>query len=201
MAKIITAKNGTKKEVIAKTAAKLFQQKGFSATSMRDIAVDIGVEAPSLYNHISSKTEILQEICFRIANLFNAHMLEIEVSTEAFQTRLKKLISFHIKMMVSEYESVYISDHEWKHLPEPYLFNFKNQRKLYRARFAALISQGIKTNEFRKVDPAIAVLTILSAISGVESWKRYRSNIDAAELEKNMVNILLEGINKKISLT
>ncbi len=163
---------------------------------MRDIAVDIGVEAPSLYNHISSKTELLQEICSKVANLFNAHMLEVESSTETFQTKLTKLISFHIKMMVSEFESVYISEHEWKHLPEPYLLDFKNQRKSYRARFAHLISQGIKTNEFRKLNPAIAVLTILSAISGVESWKRYRSNIDAAELEKNMINILLEGINK-----
>jgi AcrR family transcriptional regulator len=201
MAKIVAAKNGTKKEVIAKTAAKLFLQKGFSATSMRDIAVEIGVEAPSLYNHISSKTELLQEICFRIAHLFNGHILGVESSTESFQIKLKNLISFHIKMMVSDYESVYISDHEWKHLPEPYLSDFKNQRKSYRAKFTALIAHGIKTNEFRKIDPAIAVLTILSAISGVESWKRYRSNIDAAELEKNMVNILLEGINKKISLT
>lgn len=197
MAKIIAGKNGSKKEVISKTASKLFQQKGFSATSMRDIAENIGVEAPSLYNHISSKTELLQEICFRIANLFNEHMLGVENSKDVFQVKLKKLITFHIRMMVTEYESVYISDHEWKHLPEPYLMNFKNQRKLYRTRFGAIISEGIKTNEFKKIEPAIAVLTILSAISGVESWRRSKKDTDAAELERNMSAILLEGINKK----
>lgn len=199
MAKIIAGKNSSKKEVISKTASKLFQQKGFSATSMRDIAETIGVEAPSLYNHISSKTELLQEICFRIANVFNEHILDIENSKESFQVKLKRLIGFHIRMMVTEYESVYISDHEWKHLPEPYQSNFKNQRKLYRTRFASLISEGIKTNEFKKIEPAIAVLTILSAISGVESWRRSKKDTNAAELEKNMIAILLEGITKKPS--
>ncbi len=50
MTKIIATKNGSKKEVIIQSAASLFKEKGYAATSMRDIAENIGVEAPSLYN-------------------------------------------------------------------------------------------------------------------------------------------------------
>ncbi len=52
MARIKSTENNSKREVIIKEASKLFKEKGFTATSMRDLAERVGVEAPSLYNHI-----------------------------------------------------------------------------------------------------------------------------------------------------
>jgi TetR/AcrR family transcriptional regulator, cholesterol catabolism regulator len=163
---------------------------------MRDLAEAIGVEAPSLYNHIGSKSEILQEICFRIANIFTAHINEVENNKESFIKKVESIIRFHIKMMIEEYESVYLSDHEWKHLPEPYLSNFKNQRKNYRKRFADIVQNGIDKNEIKNINPYIVVLTILSSIGGIESWQRSSKTINAKELEEDMVKILIQGIEK-----
>lgn len=194
MAKIIPVKNGTKKQAITQKASKLFKEKGFSATSMRDIAEAFGVEAASLYNHINSKKEILQEICFKIANLFTTHINKVEISDLPVLEKFELIIRFHIQMMLQEYQSVYISDHEWKHLPEPYLSNFKNQRKSYRTRLAKMMEQGIENKELKKIDPYVAVLTILSAIGGIESWQHSKKSIDAKALEENMVTILLGGL-------
>src|SRR6266480_82394 len=108
MARIITGKNRSKKDVITQKASRLFKEKGFSATSMRDLAESIGVEAPSLYNHIGSKNEILQEICFRIDNLFMAHIGEVEAGDQSVLAKIEMIVRFHIKMMIDEYESVYI---------------------------------------------------------------------------------------------
>lgn len=194
MAKIIPVKNGTRKDVITKKASRLFREKGFTATSMRDIAEAIGIEAPSLYNHIGSKNELLQEICFRIANLFTTHITMVEQSSRRYQVKIELIIRFHIKMMLNEAENVYISDHEWRHLPEPYLSNFKNQRRTYRARLSEIIRQGISNKEFKKIDPFVTVLTLLSAIGGIESWQRSKKSVDASTLEENMVKLLLEGL-------
>ncbi|MEP6597104.1 MAG: TetR/AcrR family transcriptional regulator [Ginsengibacter sp.] len=194
MAKIIPVKNGSKKGAITQKAAILFKEKGFNATSMKDIAEAFGVEAPSLYNHINSKKEILQEICFKIANLYTTHINKVEVSDLPVMKKLELIIRFHIHMMFREYESVYISEHEWKHLPEPYLFNFKNQRKSYRTRLAEIVEQGITNNEFKKIDPYVAVLTILSAIGGIENWQQSKKSITARLLEENMVTILIGGL-------
>ncbi len=194
MAKIIPDKNGSKKDVIVQSAASLFKEKGYTATSMRDIAETIGVEAPSLYNHIESKKEILNEICFRIARLFTIHLKEVELSIGPVLSKIESIIRFHISMMMTEYKNVYISDHEWKHLPEPYLTDFKNQRRNYRSRLAALLQKGIDKNEITPVNTYVAVLTILSAIGGIESWQRSSKKIDAKSLEENMVNILIEGL-------
>jgi AcrR family transcriptional regulator len=196
MAKIQSKKNSTKKEVIIEKAARLFREKGFGAASMRDLAETVGVEAASLYNHIQSKSEILQAICFKVANEFISLLETIEMSNEPTLKKMETIIRLHIRMMVEQYEFVYISDHEWRHLPEPYLSNFLNQRRSYRKRLGDIIEQGIQKNEMKQIEPYVAVLTILSAISGIESWQRSRKTISAETLEANMVKYLIEGLKK-----
>jgi TetR/AcrR family transcriptional regulator, cholesterol catabolism regulator len=194
MAKIKSGKNGTRKEVIIEKATTLFLEKGFAAASMRDLAEHVGVEAASLYNHIQSKSEILQEICFKVANTFISHLEQVEASEMSALAKMEVLIRFHIRMMMDEYESIYISDHEWRHLPEPYLSNFLNQRRHYRKRLAAIIEHGILTGEMKQIEPYVAVLTILSAISGIESWQRSRKTISEKDMEENMTKFLVEGL-------
>src|ERR1700746_3271184 len=170
MAKIRSRKNASKKEVIIEKASKLFKEKGFGASSMRDLAIHVGVEAASLYNHIQSKAEILQAICFRVANEFISHLDAVEASHQPVLKKMEMIIRFHIRMMMDQYEYVYISDHEWRHLPEPYLSNFLNQRRNYRKSLGDIIDRGILAGEIKPLEPYVAVLTILSAISGIESW-------------------------------
>jgi AcrR family transcriptional regulator len=196
MAKIRSKKNSSKKDVIIEKAARLFREKGFGAASMRDLAEHVGVEAASLYNHIQSKSEILQDICFKVANDFISHLDAVQSSPEAAIKKLERIIRFHIRMMMEQYEFVYISDHEWRHLPEPYLSNFLNQRRTYRRSLSDLIARGIEKGEMKDIDPYVAVLTMLSAISGIESWHRSRKSISPQALETNMVKYLIDGLKK-----
>jgi AcrR family transcriptional regulator len=196
MAKIVSKKNSTKKEVIIEKASKLFREKGFGAASMRDLAEHVGVEAASLYNHIQSKSEILQAICFRVANEFMTNLEMVEGSHQPTLKKMEAIIRLHIRMMLDQYEYVYIADHEWRHLPEPYLSNFLNQRRNYRKRLGDLVEDGIAKGEIKSIEPYTAVLVILSAISGIDSWQRSRKSTSAEALEANMVKFLIEGLKK-----
>jgi len=194
MARIKTDNNLTRKEVIVTKAATLFREKGFKAASMRDLAEAVGVEAASLYNHIKSKTELLHELCFSVANRFLHKIDEVELEKTSSIEKIEKLLRFHINEMIHHYEEVYVSDREWKHLSDPYLSNFQNQRRIYRKRFAAIIETGIKHKEIKSIDAATAVLIMLHAISGIESWHRSVQKISAEELEENMISILVGGL-------
>lgn len=196
MAKIRQRKNSTRKETIIETAARLFRERGFSATSMRDLAEQVGVEAASLYNHINSKAEILQEICFKVANKFMSHIDKVDASDMTAIKKIEAVLRFHIQQMVHHYEEVYVSDREWKHLTDPYLSNMQSQRRLYRQRIASIIEEGIKKNEIKKIDAPTAVLILLHAVSGIESWHRSKQKIGGEMLEENMVMILVEGLKK-----
>jgi AcrR family transcriptional regulator len=195
MAKAIR-KKASKKGLILQKAAAMFRQRGFAATSMRDLAEVVGIEAASLYNHISSKNEILEAICFEMANHFNTHMDQIEATRQSALSALEAILRFHIRQMIDNYEQVYVSDREWKHLQEPYLSNFQTQRRNYRKRIAQLIETGIQKKEILPIDSATAVLIMLHAISGIESWHRSKKRISARELEDNMLTILVGGLRK-----
>ncbi|MBV9961513.1 MAG: TetR family transcriptional regulator [Parafilimonas sp.] len=196
MARIRTGKDGSRKDVIVKAAAALFHEKGYKAASMRDLAESVGVEAASLYNHIRSKTELLHDICFNVANLFWEHISKVETSDAKPIEKLETLLRFHIRQMIENFQEVYISDREWRYLADPYLSNFQNQRRNYRKRFAVIIEQGIADGEINKIDASTAVLIVLHAVSGIESWHRSKHKISGEELEENMITILIDGLKK-----
>jgi hypothetical protein len=186
----------SRREIIIEKAATLFKEKGFKAASMREIADVVGVEAASLYNHIKSKNELLNIICFDVANRYTHKMEEVEASKLTTLVKVESLLRFHIDGMVNHFEEVYVSDREWKHLDNPYLSNMQNQRRTYRKRFAAIIEEGIKKKEIKKIDAATAVLIMLHAIGGIESWHRSTQKIIGKELEENMVTFLIDGLRK-----
>ncbi len=196
MAKIKSGKDATKKEVITLKASALFKKKGYSSTSMRELAESVGVEAPSLYNHIGSKSELLQDICFKVANGFTSYLDTTENETGNAVFKLENIIRFHIQMMLNHFDEVYVANHEWKHLKEPYLSNFLIQRRVYEKRLVVLLEAGIREKEFKNSNPYVAVLTILSAVRGLEFWQRHKKNINSQVLEDEMVNHLLKGIIK-----
>ena len=192
----VTRRKASKKEFILLKAAQMFREKGFAATSMRDLAETVGIEAASLYNHIRSKNEMLESICFDVANRFTIHMDEVEAGDLLAIEKIETLLRFHIKQMIENYEAVFVCDREWKHLDEPYLSNFRAQRRTYRKRFAAIVEEGIRKGEIRKIDAPTSVMIILHAVSGIDSWHRSKVKINAEELEENMLMIMIDGLRK-----
>ncbi|MBL0356372.1 MAG: TetR/AcrR family transcriptional regulator [Chitinophagaceae bacterium] len=196
MAKILTGKNTSKKEVILQKAASLFKSKSYSAASMRELADIVGVEASSLYNHIGSKSELLQDICFKTGYQFLEQIEKIKNSSNSNVEKIETVIRFHIKTMAENFDEVYVANHEWKHLEEPYLTDFLNIRRNYEKSLMSFIETGIEEKEIRLVNSYVAMLTILSAVRGLEFWQRSKKNVPLQVLENDMVNQLLNGITK-----
>lgn len=189
-------KKSTKKEIILEKAAVMFREKGFSATSMRDLAESVGIEAASLYNHIQSKSQILEEIVFRAADDCNQHLEKLTTENAACSVKIESIIRFHVQMMLNRFEDYHVMTHEWIHLTEPHLSNFINQRRTYVQKLEAIVDECIQKKEFKPIIPYVAVLTILSAVRGLEFWHRSQKKITPAELEENMVIHLISGLKK-----
>jgi AcrR family transcriptional regulator len=189
-------KRSSKKDLIIEKASEMFREKGFPATSMRDLAESVGIEAASLYNHIQSKSEILQEIIFRTANDCNVHIQALEDQQLDSIQKIESLIRFHAQMMLTRFNDYHVMINEWFHLTEPYLTNFTTQRRIYVQRMEAIIDEGIRNREMRAVIPYVATLTILSSVRGLEFWQRSGKRIPAQTMEDNMVNHLIGGLKR-----
>jgi AcrR family transcriptional regulator len=192
----IKRKKASRKNLILQKAAAMFREKGYAATSMRDLADTVGIEAASLYNHIKSKAEMLQEIIFRIANDAYVQLDDLEDEGLSPLQKIESILRFHIKMNVERFEEYHVMVTEWIHLEEPYLTNFTSQRRNYVQKLEAIIQQGIDNKEMQPVLPYVAVLNILSAIRGIEFWHRSRKTYTAEQIEENMVSHLLSGLKK-----
>lgn len=197
MGKIQANRNQSRKDVIRHTAARLFRERGYTAASMRMLADAVGVEAPSLYNHIGSKAQILQEICEEVANDFLVQIEQVTDSKGSATQQMAEVLHFHSNMMVQQYDAVYVANHEWKHLPEAAIARFLEQRRQYEKKLVAIVEAGIAQQELQPVNAYTAVLTMLAALRGLEFWQRHKKQVAAATLQADMVALLLNGIVKK----
>lgn len=186
-----------KREQIIKEAAFLFKQKGYSATSMRELAEQVGMEAASLYNHIRSKDEILEEICFNVANEYVAHIGIIEEMEASTTDKLKELISLHVRMIITGPNEVSVANNDWKNLSDTKKELYKQVRKGYEKRIGGLIREGMQRGEIREVQVSVALFTLLSSLRWIELWYKPERDVTPAQLEKDLTTLLLEGFKAK----
>lgn len=186
----------TKKQIILEAAAELFRDKGYPATSMRDLAQAVSLQASSLYNHISSKQEILREICFSNARRFLLGIDHIEQHHRSATARVAALIELHIQIATEDFTSITAFNDEWRHLEEPSLSRFREWRKQYEARFRRIIETGMENGEFRELDPQIALYTVLSSLRWVYDWYGPNRRLSAGKLSESIINIIMGGLRR-----
>ncbi|HMP94767.1 MAG TPA: TetR/AcrR family transcriptional regulator, partial [Phnomibacter sp.] len=167
--------------------------KGYHATSMRMLAEALDMEAASLYNHISSKEELLRTICFDLAEAYLQHMEGLEKQQLSPIDCIKELLTFHAGMMMDCFDAVYVTNRDFKHLPPPYLEQFLQQRRHYERRMETIIEAGMACGQIRKVHPRVAVLTLLGAMRSIEFWQRNPRGISARQMTNDLITLLLHG--------
>lgn len=183
----------SKREIIFTAAAKLFRDRGYQATSMRDLAEAVDLKASSLYNHIGSKEEILREICVANADKFSAGMQEVMQSDANPLEKIKALINMHINIAVNDYTSVTSFNDEWRHLGEPALSNFKEKRKKYEREFLSIIEEGIAQKQIQDINPMVCMYTILSSTQWVYDA---HLDLDQSSLSMDIKRMLISGIER-----
>lgn len=184
----------TKRELILSEAAKLFKEKGFGGASMRELAEKVGMEAASIYHHIRSKEELLEEICFGMARTYETQLSEIEQQQIGYPEKIEALIAFHVQLIIDNANAVSVLNNDWKYLSNEKMAAFKSMRKDYEKRFAVLISKGIEEGVFKNVNVSIALFTILSSLRWVELWYKPTRGVTKEDLAKDISAILMNGV-------
>lgn len=189
-----------RKEQITETAAKLFRKKGYIATTMRDLAAELGIEAASIYHHVKSKEELLETICFDMANKFILNAKEVNDIYFNAEEKLRLAIKLHIETITQNQNKSAVFLQEWRNLNEPNLSKFKMLRDQYENQFTIIIIDGENEDIFDFVDKKFAVLSILSTINFVNEWYKPEGKMNAAEIAEKLSSFILGGLRKKATL-
>ncbi len=190
------SKAGERKEQILAKAARLFRKTGFSATSMRMIAAATGMEASSLYNHISSKQEILEELLFSVAAEFTAGMAKAEALETGPYEKLEYLVDLHIDLTLRWPDRIALVTGDWVHLGEPRLKEYIELRSEYENRFRELIREGREKGILENINSDLSLFSILSSLHWLYSWTGKHPEADTKIVREELKLCLLRGLRK-----
>ena len=186
------SKRNTKAEIF-KEAARLFHEKGYSATSVRAIATAVGIEASSLYSHIQSKAEILENICLDIALQFTTGIKEIDSLPVTPMSKLELILNQHIDMAIEEPQTITAFNQEWRHLEGEALKKFKRMRKQYEKVLLSIISEGQNEQKIKPIDKEIILNTMLSSLRWLYFTKPSHLKRIKSDLQFALKDIFLTG--------
>ncbi len=183
----------SRKNQIIETATQLFKTKGFAGTSMRDLANEVGMVVGGLYSHVNSKDEILQKICFNMANKFlrlidKALVLEHATSSD----KLDKVIQGHVRIITDDINATSVFWHEWKYMQEPWLSDFSKMQIAYENKFRSILEKGVNDGEFKIDDPSFTTMAILSSLNGLQKWRTYSQSPE--DLGSSFAQLFISGI-------
>lgn len=186
-----------RKQQILRTAARLFKERGYSAVTMRDISRALDIKASSLYNHITSKQEILSDLIVCIAEEFTSGMDAIINLNCSSREKLQKAIELHIDITLKHGDSLAALNNDWMHLQDA-LPHFLEMRNRYETNFRTIIEEGIQNGSFEKRNIDIVLFTFLSILQTFHLWYAKHTTVSVPQLKQEMVNVLLQGIVKPI---
>src|SRR3979411_3201695 len=192
------------RQEILRTAAPLFQQRGYDATSMNDVAAALKLSKGGLYHHFQSKDEILFEIMNHAMDITQERVLNPVRSIADPEERLRALIRLHIEVVLSPRDrEITVMLHENHPLP-PALRKRINARKKDYIHFLENLMEEVQKEVQKKVQPAqsakgrvsprAAAFALLGMINWIYQWYKPEGELQAQTLIPQFTDLIFGGI-------
>jgi AcrR family transcriptional regulator len=182
-------------EEVYRAALRLFNEKGYHATSMQDIASSLGLYKGSLYHYIGGKQDLLVQVFERAmdALLVDVEQIVADASLSP-SAQLRKVIQAHVCAVASNLDALSVYLHEFRALADEALGNVRAQRERYRALVSATIERGVHKGEFSVPDVDIATLGLLGMCNWLAQWYRPGGRLSPDQIGEYFADLLLGGL-------
>jgi len=189
----------TRRQAIEDAASSLFRERGYSGTSVRDIARAVDIQGASLYAHVTSKQDVLWSIVEHMASKFESAADSVEAAdpgATAFDpgVYLIALVRAHVGVITDDIERASVFVHEWRALQGDRRAEIARRRDAYETRFCSVIADGIRTGAFQAPDPGVASTYILTALNGLVTWYRPDGRLPAPVIADIYADLSLRAV-------
>lgn len=180
---------------VVQAAGRLFAQRGYHGTSMRDLGRELGLNGSSLYSHISSKEDLLVDVVQRAADLFEASATKALQASGTERDRLRALVAGHVDVLLDHIDEARTFLNEARALDEAYRVRVLAARDRYERTFRQVLEEGVERGEFRaELDPIVTGILLLSVLNSVDRWYRPDGVLDRKALVDAILDFALDGI-------
>jgi TetR/AcrR family transcriptional regulator, cholesterol catabolism regulator len=199
------------RQEILRTAARLFQQRGYDATSMNDVAAALRLSKGGLYHHFQSKDEILFEIMNHAMEITQERVVKPLHGIADPEERLRALIRRHIELVLSPQDrEITVMLHENHPLPPSLRKRINARKKEYVHFLEKLLAEVQQKRDERgtkpqhsygkshfaksRVTPRAAAFALLGMINWIYQWHKPEGELHAQDLIPQFTDLVFGGI-------
>jgi len=180
------------RDAILRAAARLFRERGFADTGMRDIAQAADLSAANLYHYFDGKTDLLVYCQDRALD----RMLEAVAAARGASSpaeRLRLVLAAHVHTLLDDIEGA-TAHLQIESLPPRLRTALVKKRDRYEQALRRLLADGIRSGEFVDMNPALVVRAMLGAMNWTVTWFRPEGAESAAAVGDVISRFLVRGI-------
>lgn len=186
-----------RKDQILCAAERMFSERGYHATTMRELARAIQLEGGSLYTHISGKHDLLYTIVLRSSQQFLEAARAVTAAGGPARAQLRELMRRHLAIVAESVDRAVVYFHEWRHLDPPQQAEITRHRDEYEGYLRRIIQAGIMQGEFGPGDERLISLQILSLLNWTYQWFRPDGALSAQELADRFFEQVMRGLEPR----
>jgi AcrR family transcriptional regulator len=178
---------------IVDAAAKAFRQKGFDATSLEDIANEVGIWKGSLYHYINSKEDLLFAVVRAPADRILAEVRALVSVDLPPAERIRQATRSHVRVLEENfvYAAVYLQEiagrnrsAEWSAMDREYVSCLE-----------WIIQDGITRGDFADtLNPRITTLALIGSLNWLTHWYRPEGSLTAEAIADHFTDMFLGGL-------
>jgi len=185
----------TRDDVVA-AAGRLFAERGYHGTSMRDLGKELGLLGSSLYSHVDGKQQLLVEVVNRGAGFFQQAADDALAVEGSATERMRALIDGHTRVVLDHRSEVRTYLNEADSLDHERRASVIAARDRYEDAYRTVLKEGATDGSFRAdLDPPLAAIFILSILNAVDRWYREDGRVDRDALVTGMFELVTEGVS------
>jgi TetR/AcrR family transcriptional regulator, cholesterol catabolism regulator len=184
------------RQEILRTAARLFQQRGYDATSMNDVAAALKFSKGGLYHHFQSKDEILFEIMNHAMEITQERVINPVRGIADPEERLRALIRLHIEVVLSPRDrEITVMLHENHPLPPALRKRINARKKEYVHFLENLMTEAQHARRVKgKVSPRAAAFALLGMVNWIYQWYKPEGELQVKNLTPQFTDLIFGGI-------
>jgi len=191
---MVTTRN-TRKDVVA-AAGRLFANRGYHGTSMRDLGKELGLLGSSLYSHVESKQDLLVDVVEEGSRLFEASAARATEHDGSAAELLAALIWGHVEVVIDHLDIARTFLNEARMLDPEHRARVVEARDHYEETFRKVLRAGAADGSFRSnVNPKTDTIFVLSVLNAVERWYDPAGELDRRALVAALTEFALRGLS------
>jgi AcrR family transcriptional regulator len=181
------------RDAILRAAARLFRERGFADTGMRDIAAAADLSAANLYHYFDGKNDLLFYCQDRALDRMLAAVTAARRASPSATERLRIVFTAHLQTLLDEVEGA-TAHLQIDSLPPKLRDAIVKKRDRYERALRRLIADGIKSGELVDMEPAIVTRAMLGAMNWTVTWFRPDGPNTADAVGSIISRFLVRGI-------